>query len=513
MKLWAALGEPLAWGLAAVAGALVVAKAATLGESAAAGVGVVGLLGIGAWLAWRRRPKEMLVAGLYFLAPVDVSKALVAPIDRFYSPGLYLTVAEVVLLLLALLWAGRRLFIERRGLPFTRLDGLALAYFGWLCLRTAGSLQGTLAAASAVSYGLAVLAYYVASHALESPAEIRLALRAAAAGLAAETLWVAAQMATHTPLALPGAKVMPSAGDMLFFGGAGEAFRPTGFFIHPNSLADHMTLLIPPAFALVLLGLRRLDARVWWTALAVLAAATGLLLVTLSRGGWAAAALGGAWVVWRYARGGLLTRRQLAAMALAGLAGVVVLLAAYPEILLRLTAPDERSTESRLILTDQALTIIKAHPWIGVGFGGYNRAAYEYIAPAFANISEEYQQALLELVVHDHYLLIAAELGVPAALFFLALMLRFAGQPGPWGAWRDPTAFALAVGLSGAVVTQVLFLASDNFYADIRVFMIWLVAGTLQALCLQQRAGLYEAAAGGPPIPGDVPAAAGRPAA
>jgi O-antigen ligase len=488
MKAWAALGAPLAWGVAAVLGALAVAAVAAAG---AAGAGVVGLLGVGAWLAWRRQPKRLLVAGLYFLAPVDVSKALVAPVDRFYSPGLYVTVAEVVLLLLALLWGGRRLFIERRRLPFTRLDGLALAYYAWLCLRTVGSLQGTLATASAVSYGLAVLAFYVASHALESPAEIRLALRAAAAGLAAEALWVAAQMATHTPLALPGSKVMPQAGDMLFFGGAGEAFRPTGFFVHPNALADHMTLLIPPAFALVLLGLRRLDARVWWTALAVLATATGLLLVTLSRGGWAAAVLGGGWVVWRFARGGLLTRRQLAGMALAGLAGLAALLAVYPEILLRLTAPDERSTESRLILTDQALTIIRAHPWIGVGFGGYNRAAYEYIAPAFANISEDYQQALLELVVHDHYLLVAAELGVPAALFFFALMLRFAGQPRPWAAWRDPGAFALAAGLSGAVVTQLLFLASDNFYADIRVFMIWLAAGTLQALCLQRRAGLH----------------------
>ena len=51
----------------------------------------------------------------------------------------------------------------------------------------------------------------------------------------------------------------------------------------------------------------------------------------------------------------------------------------------------------------------------------------------------------------------------------------------------------MAVGLSAALVTQLLFLASDNFYADIRLFMIWLTAGTLQALCLlQQRARRRE---------------------
>ncbi|MET0382892.1 MAG: O-antigen ligase family protein, partial [Burkholderiaceae bacterium] len=442
----------------------------------------------GAWLAWGRRPRRLLIAGLYFAAPIDVSKAIVAPIDRFYSPGLYLSVGHVLLILLMLLWLARRVIVERRGVPFTRLDGLAFAYLGWICVRTVGSLQGGLATASAVSYGLAVLGFYVSSHALETPGDLRLALRAAVVGLAAEALWVGAQMATRTPLALPGAKVADSAGDMLFFGGAGEAFRPSGFFTHPNSLADHMTLLIPPAFALALLGLRRLDRRVWWTAAATLAVASGLLLVTLSRGGWAAAVLGGAWVVLLHLRRGLLSPRQLAQMAVAGGIGLIALVAVYPDLILRLTAPDERSTESRLILTDQAFTIVKAHPAIGVGYAGYNRAAYEYIAPAFANISEAYQQALLQLVVHDHYLLVAAELGVPAMVFFAYLMFRFAAQPRPWGSWRDPTAFALAAGLSGAIVAQMLFLASDNFYADIRVFMIWLTAGTLQALCLQQRA-------------------------
>ena len=90
--------------------------------------------------------------------------------------------------------------------------------------------------------------------------------------------------------------------------------------------------------------------------------------------------------------------------------------------------------------------------------------------------------------MHNHYLLIAAELGVPAMFYFAWLLWRLVRLPHPWGAWRDPTAFALATGLTGSIVTQVLFLASDNFYADIRIFMIWLTAGTLQALVLQQRA-------------------------
>jgi len=507
MRAWATLGGPLAWSLAGGVGALVLA-AALGGASMALGGALVFLLLAGIALAWGRQPRRLLIAGLYFVAPIDVSKAVVPPITRFFSPGLYITLGHVLLILLAALWVLHRLFVLRRALPFTRVDALALAFLGWVCIRTIGSLQGELATASAFTYGLAVLGFYVASHALERPGDLRLALCAATAGLAAEAAWVAAQVATHSPLALPGAKVAGT-GEMVFFGGAGEAFRPSGFFIHPNSLADHMTLLIPPAFALLLLGRRRLAGSVWWTALAVLLVAWALLLVTLSRGGWAAALLGGAWVVWRFVRQRLLTSRHLAQMAVGAGIALVALVAVYPQVLLRLTAPDERSTESRLILNDQAFTIIKAHPWLGVGYGGYNRAAYEYIAPAFANISQEYQEALLQLVVHNHYLLVAAELGLPAMAFFVFMLARLVLMPRPWGGWREPTAFAVAAGLSGALVTQVLYLASDNFYADIRVFMIWLTAGTLQALCLQHavQADGAPAHADGVPAPADgVPA-------
>ncbi len=474
----------VAWLLAAGLGAVVVA-AGIAGESSAVAFGLLGLLALGTWIAWGHGPRRLLVAGLYFLAPIDVSKAIVAPLDRFYSPGLYLSVAHVALLALAALWLAQRLLIERRPPPFTRLDAAGLAFLAIVLLRTVGSPQGELAWASAAAYALAVLGFYVASHALETPEDLQLALRAAALAVAAEFLWVGAQVATHTALALPGSKVVPS-GDMLYFGGAGEAFRPSGFLSHPNALADHMTLVLPPALALVLLGRKHLPPRLWWGALALGGAALAMLLVTLSRGGWAAFLLGAGWVVLAGWRRGVLTRTHLLRMAAAGAASLVVLVAVYPQILLRLTAPDERSTESRLILTDQALTIIGHAPWTGVGYGGYNRAAYEYIAPRFAYVSEDYQQALLQLVVHNHYLLLAAELGVPAMLYFAWLMWRFIRQPAPWRAWDDPGAFALAAGLSGALLSQALFLASDNFYADIRIFMIWLTAGTLQALCLQQ---------------------------
>ena len=54
MTTWARLAEPLAWGSVAVIGALVLA-AAVGGDSSAVGVGLIGLLAIGGWLAWGRQ--------------------------------------------------------------------------------------------------------------------------------------------------------------------------------------------------------------------------------------------------------------------------------------------------------------------------------------------------------------------------------------------------------------------------------------------------------------------------
>jgi len=75
-------------------------------------------------------------------------------------------------------------------------------------------------------------------------------------------------------------------------------------------------------------------------------------------------------------------------------------------------------------------------------------------------------------------------LGVPATLFFAWMLWRWVCMPWPLNRWQEPATFALAIGLAAAMLAQMLFLSSDNYYADIRVFLIWMTAGLLQALCL-----------------------------
>jgi O-antigen ligase len=431
-------------------------------------------------------PQRRFLIGMLFLAaPFDVSKAFIAPLEQFYSPGLYVTIGEGTAVALGLVWALQRLFVQRLRLPFTRLDGCAFGFLALVWLGALHSRAGLLAYASAGSYSLSVLAYYVVSHAMQSKDDVRLAVKMACTGLCIESIYVTAQMATQSFLTLPGAKVAPvGAQGLLYEAEQIAAFRPIGSFDHPNALADYLTLLLPCALGLVLVGRTRLPPRIYYVALLVLVAATALLLLTLSRGGWAAASLGALFVGAVCWRKNIIGSGHLLALAAALLATLIAAVAIFPQIVLRLTEPDGRSLESRLVLTDQALTIIDAHPLIGVGFGGYNRAAFEHIPPSFALISADYQKQLLQLIVHNHYLLLATELGVPAMVYWVFLMLRFIRQAWPLSRWQDPGMFGLGIGLAGALASQMLFLASDNYYTDIRVFLLWLTAGVLQALTL-----------------------------
>jgi O-antigen ligase len=446
-------------------------------------IAVAGLVAFAA-MAWYVGPRRRMFLGLLFLvAPFDLSKAVVPPLGPFHSPGLYLGVGHLALLGLALTWVFERVWVQRLPLPRTRLDTLALVYLGWIwvsALRSPGST--TLMLASAMTYTLCVLAFYVVSHSIRDESDVRWLLRAVVLAFALQAVHVLAQMATHNYLPLPGSKLVAAAGQVIALGDESAAFRPIGAFDHPNALADYLTLVLVPALALVLMGPSRIARRVWLVAFGVVLLGGVLLLLTLSRGSWLAFALAAIVLGVIYLRYRIIGSTHVLGATLLLALGVAAFVAVYPQVIYRLTEPDSRSTESRIVLTDQAVTIIESHPLMGVGFGSYHRAAHEITPPSFAHISADYQEQILKLIVHNHYLLVAAELGIPAMLFWCYLLWRMVRQAWPLTRWQDPGAFALGVGLSAALVSQMLFLASDNYYADIRVFMLWLTAGLLQAM-------------------------------
>jgi O-antigen ligase len=375
-----------------------------------------------------------------------------------------------------------RWFMVTKRLPkFEPIDGFVAVFLLWVWISAIGSPQGALALATALAYTLIVAAYYAVVVSVREMRDVRAILFGVGAIVLLQLIWVALQVVTKQPLGLPGSKNETSA-FMVNFGGAGEAIRPGGFAGHPNGLAHHMVMVIPVALAFALLGYRYISARVLTLVWAVLLVAAVMLVQTLSRGGWLSAGIGGLVLFGVMTRLGAISGRRLAGAVLMSIAALMLLVAIFPQTILRLTESDDRSLEGRLVLNDQAMAIIEGNPVKGVGLGAYNRSTYAYNGPLYATVSEDFQKQLRTVVVHNGYLLMAAELGIPALLLFLVILVKFLRTPWPLKRFKDPVLLTLAMGLLASLLGQAIYYSSDNYYVDQRVAMLWMTAGLLRAV-------------------------------
>lgn len=419
---------------------------------------------------------------LILTTPVDLSKALIVE-GGVYSPGLSLFLSDIFFLALLALWGFRRIIVLRAPVRFDHGHRVALLFLAWLWVSATYSQDVMAGVLAAVTYTKFFVTYYLLTQLIRKPADLRLVLLAFSVGFAMQVLYVAAQMLTGSSLEFQGAKAT-HLGTNLVFGSAGglHAFRPSGFLHHPNVLADYLVFLLPPAAALVLLGKRVIGRGAWLAALAMLVAGTGMLVVTLSRGGWIALGAAGCFFAVVGLRRGLVNRRHLMGLLTAGLIGMALIAAVYPAAYLRISQSDQRSGESRLLMIDQAVLIIRENPLLGVGFGGYNRAAQQYTPESFSYVSEYFQDEIRKGVVHNKYLLFTAENGLVGMGLFLFLLWHFFSLLFPLSRWSSALGFALALGLSASILGQVVFFVFDHFYADIRMAMLWVTFGIYHAL-------------------------------
>jgi O-antigen ligase len=196
------------------------------------------------------------------------------------------------------------------------------------------------------------------------------------------------------------------------------------------------------------------------------------LVLTLTRAAWAAFVLGVLWIAFFGYLRGIISTRRLAALALVITVAVVT---AAPLIVARLEgAPLEKSYNERAALMRMAVEVIRMHPGFGVGPGAYASTYRQYISPELGG----YWQS----TVHNHYLLRAAEAGIPGAVAFVAVMLaglaqamRLARSPHPW--FR---AFGLAAGASIAGAAFDMYWDMWTFFTTQSMF--WAILGTLGAV-------------------------------
>ena len=236
---------------------------------------------------------------------------------------------------------------------------------------------------------------------------------------------------------------------------------------HPATYAEFMNPLFGVSLALFMMpggtDLRR------WTRIAAPISALGILL-SFTRAAWIAGALG-ALVLFV----GGIRRRWIGPRRVAAFAGIalVVLLVFLPQILLVFAKNHHEDMGERLYLQEIAMNVIEAHPIIGIGLGTY---AYGFRA----YVSAEFEDKWL-FVVHNVYLLRAAETGVLGMLTFIVWLL--AGWRLAIRCMSSPTPLHARLGL-GCLAGFIAM--SFQFYLDTgsgfsQHALYWFLLGTLMA--------------------------------
>ncbi len=269
----------------------------------------------------------------------------------------------------------------------------------------------------------------------------------------------------------------------------------TGTYVNHNHFAGFLEMVIPFAVARALAALptrsgkRRAHAATGKAALFLFAAAVLVLAVIFSQSRMGLiACLGSLLTMAAVSR--LHGKNSAAPRAAFGAGFVLLLLTASAALMLwigpepiftrfaKLPEQENLSGNSeaggRLAVWVDTLQLIRERPQAGVGLGAF-AAAYTRVQTVDVNARVDY--------AHNDYLQLAAELGLPAALLFWAMIFALAARtlracwiPG------NPTRRAIALGATGALAALLLHSLTDfNLYIPANGLMFSAVLGLSSA--------------------------------
>jgi putative inorganic carbon (hco3(-)) transporter len=191
-----------------------------------------------------------------------------------------------------------------------------------------------------------------------------------------------------------------------------------------------------------------------WVAWSIFAAITSALLASLTRGAWVALAV--ALVV-------VLTRRHPKLLALLPVAVLVFLLVAPVTVVARarsIADPFDSSNYDRVCMAEAGLRMIGERPLLGVGPGQVARIYPLYRHPTAPRLVVPH--------LHNAYLQIGAERGIPALSVFVALLVT-ALLAAERGLRRGGPALDLHVGFLGAIGAFAIAALFEDNWGDTEV--------------------------------------------
>lgn len=258
-----------------------------------------------------------------------------------------------------------------------------------------------------------------------------------------------------------------------------QAFRVGGTYQHPNYLA------MPGAAMFLLFWQAQMDdhsdARPELLLWGGLLFSLICVILPFSRGGWLGTLCGGAVyaTIMLAARG----RTWLASLPWKYIFALCVMVLAVglyfsDQILDKLFHSSPQNMLSRYDLNTMTMEMISDHPWLGVGAGNHS-----YGAEGYGRYAELAAVAGLPPMVHNIYLLVASDIGLPGAVCFFAVPLLVMLH-GARACLRRP-GHPLTALVCACISAMAVFLVGDFFGASLRkvdvAYMFWLLLALTMA--------------------------------
>lgn len=234
--------------------------------------------------------------------------------------------------------------------------------------------------------------------------------------------------------------------------------RLTGGIFNPNTLAAEIVVAIVVAIFL-LVATRRASLRL--VLLAFVSVFAVVFVQTQSRSG--ILALGAAFAFALVAAGPLRGRISAVILIAAALGLAYYVFAAPPQLRERVTSIVTGTSQASPLREDTwqiALQMTRAHPVRGIGLGNFPALEAQYFT-SNVNIVEVGSLRRFQLVVHNTYLEILAELGIVGLILFLSVLAMTVGRVAAMLAQRGPEgstrllARSITTGTVGVMTSQI----------------------------------------------------------
>ncbi len=245
--------------------------------------------------------------------------------------------------------------------------------------------------------------------------------------------------------------------------GDAELSRVGGTLGHPNGLSLFLSVMIPFVAAF---GFSTKSRWALFLSSVTLMVGVGALVLSFARGGWLTVGIAlpcviflAAWKKWGFYRAFMI-------LIIVAILMVIVIIPFWGSIAQRLFEEDYGRGYSRVPLMEVALHIIKRHPFLGVGLNNYMLVMSDY--------DNTLEQITLHVPnpVHNLFLLMAAETGIPSLFFFLWLNLAILKQG--WAGFRKGKTIGnfFCLGAIGSLFSFILhsqvnfnYVASNYYFA------------------------------------------------